>query len=105
MQKGNIWDAAWHCSSCFTTIKEVHKKMASFSHAEQWNTPENRNPKTIADRVRHGIDLFGRWGQNYDRVDDNEDVPQYVLKNPERFRYLINRDAEDAAFADYYDLV
>jgi beta-1,4-mannosyl-glycoprotein beta-1,4-N-acetylglucosaminyltransferase len=104
VQKGNLWDAAWHCSSCFTTIKQVQAKMAAISH-ENWNTPENRDPKTIAERVRHGIDLFGRWGQNYDKVEDNRDVPQYVLENVDRFKYLVDRDGEDAAFVDYWSQI
>jgi beta-1,4-mannosyl-glycoprotein beta-1,4-N-acetylglucosaminyltransferase len=104
MQKGNLWDAAWHCSSCFTTIKQVQAKMAAISH-QNWNTPENRDPRTIAERVRHGIDLYGRWGQIYDKVENNRDVPQYVLEHVDRFKYLVYRDGEDAAFVDFWSQV
>ena len=99
-----MWDAAWHCSSCFKTIKQVQDKMGAFSHIE-YNTPENRKPKAIAERFRNGLDLFGRGGQLYDRVEDNKDVPKYVLNNAERFKYLIDRDGEDAAFVDYYEAI
>ena len=104
MQQGNLWDAAWHCSTCFKTIEKVQDKMFAMSE-EQWNTPENRDPRTIVDRVRHGIDLFGRWGQFYDKIEDNRDVPEYVLENAEKFKYLVDRDGEDAAFVDYWDLI
>ena len=103
-QKGNLWDAAWHCSTCFSTIKKVQDKMFAMSE-EQWNTPQNRDPRTIAERVRHGIDLFGRWGEFYDKVEHNKDVPQLVLENSDRFKYLVDRDGEDAAFEDYWSLV
>ena len=103
-QKSNLWDAAWHCSTCFKTIEQVQTKMFAMSEA-QWNTPENRDPSIIAERFRHGIDLFGRRGENYDKVEDNKDVPQYVLENNDRFKYLVDRDGEDAAFEDYYSLI
>ena len=100
-QKGELWNAAWHCSSCFATLAEMQAKMHGFSHSS-WATPENTNPETIVQRVRNGLDLFGRQGENYDRVVDNLDVPQYVLEHDSKFRYMLDRDKEDAAFLDYY---
>ena len=44
-------------------------------------------------------------GQYYDKVEHNMDVPQYVLQNSDRFRYLLDRDGEDAAFADYWSQI
>ena len=52
-------------------------------------------------KVRNGTDLFGRPEMLYDRVDGNTDVPEYILEHPKRFRHLLDRDGEDAAFADY----
>jgi beta-1,4-mannosyl-glycoprotein beta-1,4-N-acetylglucosaminyltransferase len=101
-QKADLFSATWHCSSCFSTLKEMRSKMESFSHSK-WNTPENREPKTIVERVRHGLDLFNRWGENYDKIEDNQDVPRYILTNRERYHYMLNRDDEDAAFADLTD--
>ena len=74
--------------------------MGSFSHTP-WNTEENRHPKRIVDRVRKGLDLFGRPDQLYDRVENNKDVPKYVLEHEERFRHMLDRDGESAAFVDY----
>ena len=98
-QKAEIFDAAWHCSSCFRTVKEMQTKMQSFSHTP-WNTEENRDPKVIVERVRNGLDLFNREGEIYDKVDGNPDVPKFVLDKWQSYRYLLNRDGDDAAFED-----
>lgn len=98
-----LWNAGWHCSSCFSTLKEMQTKMQSFSHTPL-NTPENRDPATIMHRVRNGLDLFGREGQAFDRIEGNRDVPQFVLEQFERegrFRYLLDRDGEEAGFEDW----
>jgi len=98
-----LWDAGWHCSSCFRTINEMQVKMQSFSH-QGWNTAENRNAKAMVDRVRQGLDLFGREGEFYDKIEANEDVPQYVkheYKSHDRFEYLLNRDKANAGFEDW----
>lgn len=99
-QKADLWNAAWHCSSCFSTISEMQTKMSSFSHTP-WNTEENRDPRTIVARVRNGTDLFGRGGELYDKVESSLDAPNYVLKHNDRFGYLTNRDDQKAAFLDY----
>lgn len=66
-----------------------------------WNTKENRVPKTIVERVRNGLDLFGRENELYDKVQQNADVPQYVLDNRDRFGFMLDRDAENGGFLDY----
>ncbi|KAK3329686.1 glycosyltransferase family 17 protein [Apodospora peruviana] len=92
--------AAWHCSSCFGTMEELLTKMRSFAHV--WmNAEEYRNKKRIADRVRRGKDIWDRTGQIYDRVENNTDVPRFLLENPERFPYALNRDGPTAGFTDY----
>ncbi|KAF7196654.1 Beta-1,4-mannosyl-glycoprotein 4-beta-N-acetylglucosaminyltransferase [Pseudocercospora fuligena] len=99
-QKTSIPDAAWHCSSCFSTIEEMRTKMSSFSHTPL-NTEENRDEKTMLERVRKGLDLFGRAGERYARVENNQDVPKYILDHGAKFKYLLNRDGEDAGFTDW----
>ncbi|QIW98297.1 hypothetical protein AMS68_003815 [Peltaster fructicola] len=49
--QATLWNAGWHCSFCFTTLAEMQDKMAAFSH-QGLNTPENRNPATIIERVQ-----------------------------------------------------
>jgi len=98
-----LWNAGWHCSSCFATVEEILAKMGAFSH-KPLNTVENRNPVTIKNRVRHGLDLFGRTDQLFAKIEDNTDVPTYILeqnrRNGNRFDYLLNRDDEKAGFED-----
>jgi beta-1,4-mannosyl-glycoprotein beta-1,4-N-acetylglucosaminyltransferase len=101
--RGTLWNAGWHCSSCFATVSETVTKMDSFSH-QGWNTAENRDPGTLVPRVRGGKDLFGRTDQRYIRVDANADVPFYITEQNQRegkFGYLLNRDGESAGFEDY----
>lgn len=99
-QKADMWNAAWHCSSCFATLEEMRAKMGSFSHTPL-NTPENRDESTMLDRVRNGKDLFGRTSQVYERVEHNRDVPLYVLERKKEFEYLLDRDGDNAGFRDW----
>ncbi|KAF2217356.1 glycosyltransferase family 17 protein [Cercospora zeae-maydis SCOH1-5] len=97
--KADMWDAAWHCSSCFATVAEMQKKMESFSHSNL-NTLENKRAETILERVRTGQDLFGRPREQFEKVDQNADVPRYILSNSQRFDYMLDRDGLDAGFRD-----
>ncbi|KAI1180579.1 glycosyltransferase family 17 protein [Nemania sp. FL0916] len=102
LETGNLWSAGWHCSTCFSTIDEVLTKLSSFSHV--WmNQDVYRDRDRIADRVRNGKDLWDREGQFYDRIENNKDVPELLLKQPDRFPWLINRDGPTAGFQDYPD--
>lgn len=98
--KADLWNAGWHCSTCFQNISDVLTKMASFSHTSL-NQKEFRDPARIVDRVRKGIDLWDREGQEYDRIDGNDDIPQFLQRNGESFSYLLDRDGPDAGFLDY----
>ncbi|KAH8905371.1 family 17 glycosyltransferase [Coniochaeta sp. PMI_546] len=98
--KADLWNAGWHCSSCFRTVGELLNKMGSFSHV--WmNSKEYRDRDRIADRVRNGRDLWDRGGQVYDRIEGNRDVPPILLREQERFKYLLDRDGLTAGFEDY----
>lgn len=99
-EKADLFNAAWHCSSCFATIEEMLQKMKSFSHVE-YNKEEYRKKAYIVEHIRKGKDLWDRWGQWYLRMDGNKDVPSYVAERKERFGYLLDRDGESAGFVDY----
>lgn len=100
-EKAELWNAGWHCSTCFETVGEVLNKMRSFSHTSL-NAERFRDRTRIVDRVRKGLDLWDRKGEVYDRRDENADIPE-ILKGEERerFGYLLNRDGSNAAFVDY----
>lgn len=48
-------EGAWHCSYCFSTIKEMVEKIRSFSHTEL-DLPKFKEPKRVLERVRNGVD-------------------------------------------------
>lgn len=101
--RGSLYNAGWHCSSCFATVGEMRKKMHSFAH-QSLNTGHNRDSAVMMDRVRNGKDLFGRPEELYDRVENNQDVPPYVLEQYRehgRFEYMLNRDGDNAGFEDW----
>lgn len=99
-EKADLWNAGWHCSTCFHNISEVLSKMASFSHMSL-NAEKFHDRTRIVDRVRKGLDLWDREGEAYVRVNSNEDIPEYVKNNGGTFSYLLDRDEANAGFADY----
>lgn len=100
LDKADLWNAAWHCSSCFATLEEIVTKMSSFSHVEL-NQPQFREPAEIVRRVRNGLDLFDRQGEFYDRVESNADIPEYMKNKKDEFSYMLDRDPPNANFRDY----
>jgi beta-1,4-mannosyl-glycoprotein beta-1,4-N-acetylglucosaminyltransferase len=99
-EKGELANASWHCSSCFGRVDDMLGKMASFSHTSM-NAERFRDRDRMVERVRNGRDLWDRDGEVYDRVEDNKDVPQFLLENRERFGYMLDRDGPAAGFLDY----
>ncbi|KAI0009133.1 glycosyltransferase family 17 protein [Xylariaceae sp. FL0662B] len=104
MEKVDLWNAGWHCSTCFPTIDQVLNKLSSFSHI--WlNQEVYRDRNRIADRVRNGKDLWDREGEEYERIEGNEDIPYALLnRSDDRFSYMLNRDGPNAGFTDYSGL-
>lgn len=101
-----LYNAAWHCSSCFATMSDLRNKITSFSHKE-FNKPHMLKPERLLKVVRSGEDLFERSSELYDRVEDNPDVPGYLLRedNQKKFAYLLDRDPPDANFQDVFSIV
>ena len=97
--KADLWNAGWHCSTCFETVDEVLTKMDSFSHMAL-NQEQFRDRKRIVDKIRQGLDLWDREGEIYDRIEGNEDVPEFLKSDRERFKYLLDRDGPNAGFKD-----
>ena len=101
---GEVWNAGWHCSFCLPGLADIVKKITSFSHTEM-NRPEIVDPKSILERVRMGLDVFARGGSDCHRVEDNGDVPAFLLENKETFAYALDRDPVDGNFVDYADVL
>jgi beta-1,4-mannosyl-glycoprotein beta-1,4-N-acetylglucosaminyltransferase len=102
MDYWNFTNSSWHCSSCFSTVAEMDYKIASFSHTE-YNKPQFRDPKEIVRRVRNGLDLFDRPKEQFLKLDPVVDMPAFlkVRENAERFKFVLDRDPENANFEDY----
>ncbi|KAI4207832.1 MAG: hypothetical protein LQ346_000335 [Caloplaca aetnensis] len=98
----DLWNAAWHCSYCFGRLSDFVNKIQSFSHTEM-NQPRFTDRAKILQRVRHGIDMFERNEVKIDRIDTNNDIPQYLLANRDRFGYTINRDPPSGNFEDFLE--
>ena len=100
--KADLWNAGWHCSSCFATVDDMLNKMKSFSHTSL-NSDEYRDKKRIVDRIRNGLDIWDRPGETYIKIEKNEDIPEFLkdAKSRSRFGYLLNRDGPSAGFTDY----
>lgn len=101
-----LYNAAWHCSSCFSTMADLVNKIESFSH-KAYNHPYILNSTKLLERIRWGEDLFerkefGKKEEAFDRVDANLDVPGYLLKeeNRQRFVYMLDRDPLNGNFQD-----
>ncbi|CAK7207151.1 hypothetical protein SEUCBS139899_009959 [Sporothrix eucalyptigena] len=100
LDSDNMPNSGWHCSSCYATMGELMHKLESVSHT--WMNHEFfRNPERAAHHVRLGIDLWDRPSEVYDHIINNTDVPGFLLEQPDRFRYLLNRDGDSAGFSDY----
>src|SRR5256714_4512764 len=99
-----VWNSGWHCSFCLPSLADVVKKITSFSHTEL-NRPEIIDPGIILQRVRMGLDIFARGGSDCHRVEDNVDVPTFLLKNKKRFAYALDRDPVHGNFIDYAEVL
>ncbi|OAA44438.1 glycosyltransferase family 17 [Cordyceps fumosorosea ARSEF 2679] len=97
--QADMWNASWHCSSCFGTIEEFRVKMKSYSHTEH-NSPQYLDQDWIRAHVRTGKDMWERPGEYYEQIADNTDVPPYILDNPKKYSYMLNRSGENAGFLD-----
>ena len=96
----SLQEASWHCSCCFKTVDQMLNKMVSFSHTE-WDKDENRRPDKVVQRVREGLDVFGREIV-YERVPAEEmDYPAYLKENKDRFSWMLDRDGQNAGFVDF----
>ena len=80
-------------------MSEVLEKMGSFSHTE-YNQERWRNQKGIVDKVRAGRDLWDRRGEYYDRVESNQDIPEYLKGDRPRWGFMLDRDGVNAGFVD-----
>ncbi|ORY48435.1 hypothetical protein BCR33DRAFT_714226 [Rhizoclosmatium globosum] len=92
-------ESGWHCSFCFSNLSQVITKVKSYSHQE-FNKPEYMTPANIMRGFYHGFDLFGRAFDQFKYSERNEDLPDYVALNRERFEYMLHRRNAWSGFVD-----
>jgi beta-1,4-mannosyl-glycoprotein beta-1,4-N-acetylglucosaminyltransferase len=81
-----IRSAGWHFSYLGGT-EAIIKKIQSTAHQE-FNKEKNKDPEEILAQIRSGKDIFGR-GDRFFGVSINDDYPQYIRENQQRFQHLI----------------
>lgn len=95
-----LYNAAWHCSSCFPSMADMKNKITSFSH-KIYNHPYILDDRRLLQKVRMGKDIFEREGEIFDRVEDNSDLPNHIKINQDgKYNYMLNRDPPNANFVD-----
>ncbi|KAJ3077431.1 hypothetical protein HDU99_001187 [Rhizoclosmatium hyalinum] len=92
-----VKNAGWHCSWCFSNMSQVMSKVQSYSHQEH-NQPEFLTRENILNGFRHGYDLFGRTYDQFKYIEDNQDLPDYVALNRDKYEYMLYRRNEWAGF-------
>lgn len=97
-----IPNAGWHCSYCLDKLEEIVIKLGSSPHTE-FDKPSYTDRALIFHRAHNGLDLFNRSDVFFDRIIDNQDIPEYVKFNRKKFIYMLDRDPADGNFVDYRD--
>ncbi|OAY66600.1 Beta-1,4-mannosyl-glycoprotein 4-beta-N-acetylglucosaminyltransferase [Ananas comosus] len=94
-------DSGWHCSFCFRRISDFVFKMKAYSHVDRVRFAYFLNPSRIQDVICRGADLFDMLPEEYTfqeiiaklgpipRTFSAVRLPGHLLKNVERFRYLL----------------
>ena len=98
-------DAGWHCSCCFSTIRDIRNKMVHYTHTDLTGNLALHTKEHIVSVVRRGEDLYDRAGQKYYFIENLTDVPKFVLSNAVRFSFLLDRRITNAGFHDFNDTV
>ncbi|KAJ3314973.1 hypothetical protein HDV04_004773 [Boothiomyces sp. JEL0838] len=94
-------DAGWHCSFCFSTIKDFEFKMTGYSHSDRVHYDYILDPERIQKVICEGSDIFDmlpesntykdmfqKWGKLPKQTSAIE-LPKYLLQNKNRFSYLL----------------
>jgi beta-1,4-mannosyl-glycoprotein beta-1,4-N-acetylglucosaminyltransferase len=83
-----IYDAGWHFTS-MSGPKNVLKKIQSFAHNEYRDSGIVFNEEDIDKNIKEGKDIFGRIGYVIEKVPVNKSFPEYLVKNQDKFKKLI----------------
>jgi beta-1,4-mannosyl-glycoprotein beta-1,4-N-acetylglucosaminyltransferase len=93
-------DSGWHCSFCFPALRDFVFKMQAYSHADRVHSPAVLDLDRIQRKVCEGGDIFDMVPEahtfgdlirnmNVEKGKSAVGVPWWVLKQKERFAYLL----------------
>jgi beta-1,4-mannosyl-glycoprotein beta-1,4-N-acetylglucosaminyltransferase len=95
-------DSGWHCSFCFARIKDFVFKMTAYSHYDRIQSSAYLEQEWIRRAVCEGLEIFGflptsytlfellyKLEVPYQHITSEVDLPEYVLRNKQRFGYLL----------------
>jgi beta-1,4-mannosyl-glycoprotein beta-1,4-N-acetylglucosaminyltransferase len=103
--KHTFCDSGWHCSCCFSTIRDIRNKMHNYGHTDITANLALYTKEHIVSVVRRGEDLYDRADQKYAFIENLTDVPKFVLSNAVRFSFMLDRRIPSAGFHDFNDTV
>lgn len=104
-ESGDLWNAGWHCASCFATADEVVRTMDEGEGGGRSQVLVNA-PRPH--QQRRGMMEGSRWvedlqdGDVFERIEHNEDVPFALRADAERWALLLDRNGTSAEFEDHY---
>ena len=79
-------NAGWHFNNIMNAEK-ISLKLRSFAH-EEYAKDEYSSIETVNEKIKKGIDLFGR-DHTYEKVELDESFPKFLIDNLEEFREFI----------------
>ena len=77
----DYWDGGWH----FSFLDDIQYKIASYTHAPQFDRPPYNTKRHMEEKKARGEDLFNRKRYRYEFQGDLSYLPEYVLNNMDRF--------------------
>lgn len=79
-------DAGWHFNNIMTP-EEISLKLKTFAHTE-YSSERYSSVDIIKKKINNNVDLFER-GHEYQVLKLNEDFPEYILENLEKYDEFI----------------
>lgn len=89
LSEKDYWYAGWHFSFLHNSIRDIQYKVASYTHAPEFDNAHYMAEDHINDCIDQGRDIFRRKRYQFEYVDDLSYLPQYVRDNLDRFRKYI----------------
>jgi len=79
-------NGGWHFNSVLSP-KEISKKLKTFAHSE-YSEEKYSSVEVIKQKIRDRVDLFDR-GHKYEAVKIDNNFPNYLIQNINKFNHLI----------------